>query len=331
MHEQISIEDLKYRINNCFREVGVPEKQAVIIAEHLITTEAGGVTTHGLRMVKPHVNRFKSKKYNLNPQLKIERQTTSLTVLDADNGIGIYTAHEAMKIAMEQSKQTGLHAVFSKNANTFGAAFTLARMATEQGFIGIVFSNSPAAMAPWGGKKPLIGTNPIAIGIPSATQGPIVFDMATSKVAKSKIGLAHQNGEDIPLGWALDKEGQPTTNPAEALKGTVLPLADYKGYGLALCLDILSGLLSGAGFADEVDKFYTSDTSNKSMNVGHTFIVLSPKLILGHAFYERVDQYIQKIHLEKGVRYPGEQTNKKLAEAIKSGIKLDKEAFDFLF
>lgn len=319
----LSIEEISGKLTSLFAEAGLSEVDAEIISKNLILTEAGGIESHGIRMVLPHLKRVKEGKYNLTPSMKVLNSSPSFTVVDADNGVGMYTATKAMEIAIDEAEKYGMHTVFSRNANTFGAAFAYTKMASDKGLIGVAFSNSPAAMAPWGGKKPLIGTNPISIAIPGEQEGPILFDMASSKVAKSKIGIAQKLGEDIPEGWALDKDGNPTTDPNCALSGTVLPLAEHKGYGLALCLDVLSGVISGAAFADTVNKFYNSEQTQSGMNVGQTFIAIDPKQVLGSEFYQKMDTYIRKIHSEENVRYPGEGTVRNLKKSIRDGILID--------
>lgn len=316
----ISKDELSEKIASKFELAGLSKEQSEVIANNLVITEAAGIFSHGLRMVDSHLKRVKNRTYNLYPAVRTIKQSDSFSLIDADNSVGMYAATIAMTKAIENAQKTGIHTVFVKNANTFGAAFTYSKMATDLGLIGICFSNSPAAMAPWGGKIPLIGTNPISIGIPGKSNGPILFDMASSKVAKSKVGIALANNEKIPMDWAIDSDGNPTDDPQKALQGSVLPMAEHKGYGLALCLDILSGLISGSAFADDVNKFYSTASNNPGMNVGQTFIAIDPRHILGETFYTSVDSYIDKIHREDGSRFPGENTVLHLLASEKRGI-----------
>ena len=157
-------------------------------------------------------------------------------------------------------------------------------------------ANAPAAMTLTGGKEKLLGTNPFAIGIPSEDKKPIIFDMASSQVSKSKIGSSYLNGNDIPLGWAYDKDGNPTTDPQKAIEGFLEPLGGYKGIGIAMSIDILAGLLSGASYLDKVGKFYDY---SKSMKVGHLYIAINPKRIYGEDFYNKVNDYKKKLRSSK--------------------------------
>ena len=180
-------------------------------------------------------------------------------------------------------------------------------------------------------KSQALGTNPFAVAIPGAKNGPIMFDMATSKVAKSKINKARLAGESIPSDWALDTDGNPTTDPLEAIKGTVLPMAEYKGYGIAMAIDIIAGVLSGAGYLNGVNRFYSD--GEDGMNVGQVFVAIDPRIVMSDSFYSDIDGYINQIHAceplgDDAVLYPGERKNKNLADSLKNGVEITAEEYE---
>ena len=228
---------------------------------------------------------------------KVIRETCAFAVIDGDNALGPVSATYSTNYAIEKCKESGIFTVFSRNNNTFGPAFYYPLIASQKGYIGITYSNSPAQMAPIGGKDKMLGTNPFSIVIPNKGK-PIIIDMATSVVAKSKFKQYKEKGLDLPLGWALDENGKPTTNPDEAIKGLVLPMAGFKGYGIALAIDVLAGLLSGSAYLDDVGRFYNTD---KCMNVGFTFTVIDPVKVLGEDWDNKINAYVFKLRNSKTI------------------------------
>jgi LDH2 family malate/lactate/ureidoglycolate dehydrogenase len=223
--------------------------------------------------------------------------------------------------------------VLCKNANTYGPAFYYPLQAAKRNVIGLTFCNSPAAMPVWNGKDKLLGTNPFAVAIPSKSNGTIIFDMATSKVAKSKINEARLSNKKIPDGWALDEQGNPTTDPIEAIRGLVLPMGGFKGYGLALTIDVLSGVISGASFSNNVGKFYSKD--NKGMNVGQTFIVIDPAVVSDNDFLAVMDDYINIIRNSNAIGdsiivLPGDNKRRIRDNNLANGIKLENSTIEQL-
>ncbi len=325
-----NVEYLKEKISCLLMAHGLEQNQAVVTADCFVTADACGVKTHGLSVLRAHINKIDKGFYNLNPNIRIEKSTHAFAVVNSDNSIGPFSADFCMKLAVENAKKEGIYTVFSNNCNTYGPAFYYTKLAADEGLIGITCCNTPAAMAPWGSYEKLIGTNPFAAGIPGKKSGPVLLDFATSKVAKSKINQARLSGNQIPQDWALDINGNKTTDPLEAIKGVVLPMADYKGYGIALVIDMLSGVLSGAAYADGVNKFYSED--GKPMNVGQLFVAIDPQIIANDEFYSHVDEYIDKIHMCKSADgiaplYPGERKNINYEKALLSGIEYsDSEA-----
>lgn len=304
---------------------GLSDRHNDLFTDYLVETDAYGVHTHGLNVLKAHVDRIERGGYSLTNEPFVLKETAAFSVVDAQKTIGAVSASFCMNKAIAEAESTGLYSVFCRNSNTFGAAFYYSLLAVQKGMIGICFCNTPPAMTAWNGKKKILGTNPFSIGIPGCQKGPIIFDMATSIVARSKIIEAKDRNELIPEGWAVDEFGNPTTNPISAIRGAVLPMAEHKGYGIAMAIDMVAGMLSGAAYLDDVKKFYSSDDS--SMNVGACFIVINPKVVDSEQFYHNTDLYIDRIH-ESGpnVRFPGEERNKKREKSSIDGIELSEKA-----
>ncbi len=280
-------------------EEGMSPEDARKVIDCFETADAYGVSSHGMAVFQSHLDRIKRGGYNLTPNFKTIRETASFAVIDGDNAIGPVAASYCMEYAVRHSKQVGIFTVFAKNNNTFGPAFYYPLKAAEQGMIGFICSNSPSQMAPIGGREKMIGTNPFSVVIPVPGQDPIIIDMATSIVAKSKFKEYKEAGKQLPEGWALDKNGIPTTDPDEAIQGLVLPMAGFKGYAIAMLIDIFAGLLSGAAFLNHVGRFYSEE--NESMNVGYFMIAIDPEIIFGNTYEEKIIGYVNELRSSKPV------------------------------
>lgn len=269
---------------------GVSETQSKIIADVMVTADSFGVTSHGSKMLNLHIQKLKKGGYNLNPTFKHIREKCTFSVVDGDNSFGFVCADYCMKYAVKKAETNGVFCVFSKNNNTIGPAFYYPYIASKRHMIGIILSNSPAQMAPIGGKEKMLGTNPFAAVIPIPNQEPIIIDMATSIVAKSKFKQYKEEGKPLPDGWALDKEGKPTNDPDEGIQGLIRPMAGFKGYAIALLIDVLSGVLSGASFLNKVNRFYSDD--DKGMDVGFCCVAINPYVVLGKEYDDRITEFV---------------------------------------
>lgn len=321
----ISFNELRERIEEKFADVGVPEEQAKLLGEYFSTVEFYGVASHGVKTIDAHIRKINQGTYNLHPSFRIKKETSAFAVIDGDNAIGMVSAMNCINYAMQGAKKSGIYTVMSPDNNTYGSAFYYALKAAEKGFICITSSNSPAQMAAFGGKEKILGTNPFSIAIPAKNNHPIVIDMATSSVAKSKINEYKEKNMPIPDGWALDKEGKPTTDAQKALEGLMLPMAGFKGYGISMMIDIISGVLSGASYLGNVGRFYTD--KNESMNVGFTFTVISPEIVYGAEFYDEIDKYISTVRNSCNIEgekilLPGDDRVKMFENNIKNGINV---------
>ena len=283
----------KGKIASKLVENGVPLEQAQMVADCFVTADLYGVTSHGCAVLPAHIQRLKRGGYNLNPEFKILRETPSFAVIDGDNAIGPVSADYCMDYAVRKAKENGVFTVFSRNNNTFGPAFYYSLKAAEKGLIAFICSNSPAQMAPIGGKEKMLGTNPFSVVIPIPDSDPIIVDMATSVVAKSKFKEYKAANKPPPDGWALDKNGKPTNDPDEGIQGLVQPMAGFKGYSISMLIDIMSGVLSGAAFLNKVGRFYDDD--NNSMNVGFYITAFSPEIICGEEYGVRIKEFAEML------------------------------------
>lgn len=246
--KEISIEILK--------GLNLPENEAGLVAECLVRAEMRGVDTHGVRFLKLLSDRLANQMICIPTPLKVIREEGATVLLDGGNGLGQVAAHRAMKMSIQKAREFGIGMTLVRNTNHIGILAFYTQMAAEEGMIGILMCNAAPSMAPWGGVDPLFGTNPLSIAVPGDSEGSIILDMSSSVVARGKIRKAQRMKESIPLGWALDETGTPTTDPGAALKGTLLPIGGPKGYGLALMVDILAGVLSGSQYGPNIKTFH---------------------------------------------------------------------------
>jgi LDH2 family malate/lactate/ureidoglycolate dehydrogenase len=258
--------------------------------------------------------------------LHVVREDETTALLDGGNGLGQVAAHRAMSLAIQKARQFGTGLVLVRNTNHIGILAFYSVMAAQQGMVGVVLCNSAPSMSPWGGAEPFFGTNPLSIAIPGEGSDPIVLDMSSSIVARGKIRRAQRMKEPIPLGWALDENGQPTTDPDAALKGTLLPIGGPKGYGLAFMIDILTGMLSGSHYGPAVRSFH--ELSGPT-GIGVLTLALDIERFMPLAqFKERLASYtgsLRKVRRAKGVSriyLPGEIELEKEKKSLEEGIEL---------
>ena len=286
-----SDQELTSFCSEILREFGVPQVNSEIIAESLVKADLRGVESHGIARIPAYVKRIQHGLINPLTKYHVISEKNSSAVFEDENGFGQVIANEAMNLAIKKAKENGMAIVSGCHTNHIGMLAYYVLKAINQDVIAIMTSNAPPAMAPWGGYKPLIGTNPFCVGVPAGKHFPIVVDMATSIVARGKVRLAIDKQENIPEGWALDEEGNPTIDPKAALKGSVLPLGGVKGYCLAILIEILSGVLSGGNYFDMVKS--STDLSGP-MEVGFFIQVIDIGQIMElDRFKARIDNLIE--------------------------------------
>ena len=332
MQESFDIEFIRKKSNESLVDLGMPSHDANVLVDSMLAADINGVSTHGIRMLPAYIQKINKGAYAFTQPIVI-KQFPSFTIIDAQNNIGAVSASYAVEIAIKQAEVNGIHIVFSRNSNTFGPAFYYVEKIANSGMIGFVCSNAPAAMPAVNGLEAMLGTNPFAFAMPTKSYGNVVMDMATSIVAKSRFGIAKAKGEKLGQGWVLDRNGNPTIDPDEGIKGFVLPMAGFKGYGIAMMIDIMSGFLSGAGFLSNVGKFYSENDT--CMNVGHMIVAVNPKIIFDGDFLLEADKYVEtlkksKVMEGKTIVLPGDDRKSYKKEALKNGISLTQDVVDKL-
>jgi len=324
-----SKEELKEFIYDSFCKVGVPSNDSSKVADNLLKAELWGISTHGISRLSRYLMRIKNNTINPTPKIEMKNPWPALLMVDGDNGLGAVVMSRAIKEAMQVAEKCGICAVGVNNSNHFGAAGFYCDIAAQKNYISIGVTNSLAALAPWGGKKPCLGTNPIAFGFPRKGNNPIIVDMATSVVARGKIISADKKGIKIPEEWAMDRNGQSTTDPKEALMGMLLPMAGPKGYALAMAVDILSGVVSNASFGTKVASYANGE--NRA-DIGHFFILLKADAFMSiDSYYARIEDFCktikntEKIDGTNEIYLPGERRQRLEKKLIREGICLPKE------
>ena len=304
---------------------GVPDKDSAIIAGCLVSADLRGVDTHGIARLPGYLDRVRRGLINARPDLVPKRVTPVAASLDGQDGFGFVIGMRAMEEAMAMACEFGIGIVSVRRSTHFGMAASYVLPAIEAGFMALVFSNASPAMPPWGGRAGLLGTNPFAAGAPGGKRGPFLLDMSPAVAARGKIRRAERRGEKIPLGYALDAEGRPTTDPTTALGGVVLPIGGYKGSGLSMLMDIFGGVISGAAFAGGVGDQYK--TYDRPQDVGHFFLAMRPNLFVSEDDYRgRMDTLVERVRAvpkAEGfdeILIPGEPEVREEAERRKTGI-----------
>lgn len=325
----ISLEELENFYEEIFKKTGVPETIAAIAAKNLVFADAKGADTHGVLRLPLYVQRLQKGLVKKDPDLQWEKETHNSVVLNADNGLGHYTTQAAAEKAIEKAADTGISMVTVYNNNHFGAAGCYAKMIAEKGMIGFVTTNGAPLIAPVGGAERVLGNNPFSFAIPRKNQEPVVFDMANSVVSAGKLMVAHHNGESIPEGWALDADGNPTTDPYKGYNegGTLVPIAEHKGFGLSLMMDILAGVLSGANFGKDVHGLanYEHITGNGNAVIAINIEKFMPK----ERFYERLEVLLSMVTNSKKatgtdkIHLPGDRGQETRKRKLESGIQIN--------
>jgi len=324
---------LKKKIIKIFKSHNLISSHALICANALINAELVGAPSHGLSRLKMYCDRIKKKVINPKPKIKIKKISQSICHVDANNSIGFVAADIGIKQAIKNAKKTGIGLVGIKNSGHYGLSGYYAEQAVKKNLIAFCFTNAPPAIAPHGARKSLFGTNPICFGTPTSSKVPFILDTSVSVINRGKIRVAARTGKKIPKGVALDKLGKPTTDAKKALEGVQLPIAEFRGSGLAWMVDILSGVFTGGNHAGRVkDPF---DDFSGPQNIGHLFIVIKPNLFVGN-YNQRIKENIKRIKRLpkiKGVKeilYPGQSKSRRYKINLKKVINIPKNILEDL-
>tara|TARA_B100001769_G_C22077302_1_gene580236 strand:+ start:510 stop:1517 length:1008 start_codon:yes stop_codon:yes gene_type:complete len=317
---------LKNILQKIFISHRLTKKHSSICANALINAELVGAPSHGLSRLKMYCDRINAKLINPRPKIKIKKISQSITHINADNSIGFIAADLAIKTAINNAKKTGIGLVAVKNSGHYGLSGYYAEQAVKKKLISIIFTNAPPAIAPHGALKTLFGTNPICFGTPTASKIPFILDTSVSMINRGKIRVAAKLGNKIPEGVALDKYGKPTTDAKKALEGVQLPIAGFRGSGLAWMVDILSGVFTGGNHAGRVKDPFNDFSAPQ--NIGHLFIVMKQGLFVGSSYNKRIKEnikIIKKLPKKKGIKeilYPGQNKYSRYKKNLKKEIEI---------
>ena len=318
---------LTKEITKIFKKFGLNQDHAKISAKALINAELVGAYGHGLSRLKMYCDRISKKVINPKPKIKIKKISQSISHIDADDSIGFVAADIAIKKAILNAKKTGIGLVAVRNSGHYGLSGYYAEQAVKKNLVTMIYTNAPPAIAPHGAIKSLFGTNPICFGTPSGSKAPFIFDTSISMINRGKIRFASKNNQKLPIGVALDKFGKPTIDANKALKGVQLPIAGFRGSGLAWMVDILSGVLTGGNHAGRVkDPF---EDFSGPQNIGHLFITFKTNLFVKD-YNNRIRDNIKKVKRLpkiKGIKeimYPGQNKYKRYKMNLNKEIKIPK-------
>ncbi len=319
-------------IRDAFLQVGMPEADAVKCARLMTEADLSGADAHGVFRLPQYVRRIRQGGMNARADIRVEKTAPATALVHGDNGMGHLVMSRAAETAVELARETGVAWVGAHRSNHAGPAALYAAMAVERGMVGIYSAVASANhMAVWGGVESLLGTNPIAVGIPAGEEPPIVLDIATTVVSYGTVKNHALQGKDLQPGWMVNKaDGSPLTDSSRTNEGILLPIGGYKGSGLALVLGLLAGTMNGAAFGRDVVDFNADATSET--NTGHFIIAVDPSRFTPlDAFKAEVDRHVRDMRDSKPmagvdkIRMPGDQRFARIAERSAEGIPLSAE------
>jgi LDH2 family malate/lactate/ureidoglycolate dehydrogenase len=327
---------LKAFAGRALEAAGLPAADADIVAGLMVEADLRGSDTHGVIRLPINVKRLKAGGNNPRPSIRIVQERPATALVDGDNGLGHLVMRFATMTAIEKAKRNGVAWVGARMSNHAGPASLYATMPLAHDMIGLYLAvGSNNHLPPWGAVENLLGTNPIAIAVPAGEEPPIVLDMAPTVAAFGKVRLKAQRGEEMPLGWMIDRQGKPLTDPKRMDEGLLVPIGDYKGYGLSLLIGLLAGTLNRAAFGEDVVDFVKE--TGKTTNTGHAIVALSVEAFMPVVeFKKNVDAAIrlmrgaERLPGVERIWLPGEQSHLKRQDREKHGIPVPKPLRDAL-
>jgi (2R)-3-sulfolactate dehydrogenase (NADP+) len=303
------------------KRAGASASAALAAAQALVAADAQGLASHGVSRVPQYVTFLRNGRSDPAAVPEITRSKGGACLVDAHAGMAYEACALAIRTAAERAREFGISCVGVTNSNHFGAAAVHLEPLGKAGLVGLAFGNSPAAMPAWGGKTPLFGTNPVAAVFPRRDAAPLLIDLALSEAARGKIMLAAKEGKPIPLGWAVDRDGQATTDAKAALAGSMLPAGGVKGAMLAMIVELLACALTGAAFGFEADSFFVDEGNQPRL--GQLFLAIDPGALAGSEMYfGRIEKLIEMMLQDDGVRLPGDRRRALAAKAAQTGIEI---------
>ena len=320
----ISVHDLERLMASALQRCGATPATAAATARALAAAEMEGLASHGASRVPQYCGHLKNGRATGSAVPAIARDSKAACLVDAKQGLAFEACALAVREAVRRAREFGVAFVAVTNSNHFGvAAYHLDAIAAA-GLVGLAFGNSPAAMPAWGGTRAIFGTNPVAAAFPRRSSPPLMIDLSLSAVARGKIMVAAREGKPIPEGWAIDKDGHPTTDARAALEGSMLPFGGVKGAMLALTVELLVCALSGAAYGFESDSFFAEE--GRPTRIGQAFVAIDPAALAGkEVFFERVDTLVAAMTAEPGVRLPGERRRENRERAEREGLHVQRD------
>ena len=331
-------DDLLNFVRKAYECAGVPSDEAEIVSKLLIGADLRGVESHGVTRLPIYIKRLQKQFVRKKCTIEVVRQKGATAFLTANGSMGHLVAHKAMLQTIDLAESHGIGFVSVKDSGHFGVAGLFPAMALEKDMIGYVCSNSAPMMAPFGGRNRIIGNNPLSYAFPADKKLPVIVDFSCSVVSSGKLILTRKKGEEIPLGWAVDKNGKPTTDPYEGYEGggSLAYVGSHKGYGLALTHEILTALITGGKWTQNIKSLYEEDKSG-IQGTCHSFIVIDPECFVGIEEFKRsMDEYIDSIKNSPNaegvdeILMPGEIEDRCEKEQLNNGIRLSSNTLDDL-
>jgi (2R)-3-sulfolactate dehydrogenase (NADP+) len=315
----LTISELTRLAAAALTHAGASPVAANAAASALVAADAQGLASHGVSRVPQYVTFLGNGRSDPRAVPEISHSRGGAFLVDAHSGMAYEACAMAIQTAIGRAREFGVSCAGVTNSNHFGAAAVHLDALGKAGLVGLAFSNSPAAMPAWGGKTPLFGTNPIAAIFPRRDKPALVVDLALSEAARGKIMVAAREGKPIPEGWALDRDGRPTTDAKAALEGSMLPAGGVKGAMLALTVELLACALTGAAFGFEADSFFVNEGNQPRL--GQLFLAIDPGALAGSdAYFNRTERLIEMMLQDDGVRIPGDRRRVLAETAARDGI-----------
>ncbi len=324
--EQIAPAAAQELVETALHGAGASPSNALSVAKALVAAEIDGQSGHGLSRVATYCEQLRVGKVDGSAEPQLARTAPAFLSVDAKHGFAYPAFDLAIEALTEVAAETGLAAAALYNSHHCGQAGQHVERLAEAGSMALLFANTPKAMAPWGGKAPLFGTNPIAFACPQAEAAPLVIDLSLSKVARGKVVAAGKRGDAIPEGWALDSAGQATTDPKAALGGSMIPMGDAKGAALAWMVEIMAVGLTGACFSFEASSFLGPEGGPPS--VGQLLIAFDVGRLSGGAFQSHLARLTDEVSAEEGARLPGSRRLANRAAVAREGLAVPKVILD---
>jgi (2R)-3-sulfolactate dehydrogenase (NADP+) len=324
-----SLAELHDLAARALRRAGASEAMAHVTAQALVAAEAQGLASHGLARVAQYATHLRNGRADGGAVPAIARERGAAVLVDARCGLAFPACALAVAEAMRRARAFGVAFAGVTNSHHFGVAAWHLEPLAQAGLVGLAFGNSPAAMPAAGGRRALFGTNPIAATFPRANALPLTIDLSLSEVARGKVMVAAKEGRPIPLGWALDRDGRPTTDAKAALEGSMLAMGGAKGAMLALVVELLVTALTGAALGFEADSFFV-DEGNRP-RIGQAFVAIDPDALAGRdVYHERVETLVAAMLADEGVRLPGVRRTELARAAQANGIAIAQPLADQL-